>query len=467
MSRKIIFFLIATLVCLAGMPRSVEGQTKDQLAEQGAKSLESLDKPQFLTSRCHLGITVYRKEQAGGVYVFNTFPSYATYGLQSDDRILRINGQGVPQLDEFSAMFLDIGPDETVVVDVERDSTERTLEIQCVDALPIYDQLRALATAMKKKQFKKCESIASETLRTQGVTFQSYGVWFSCANLSGQFNRYDQHQQVYELQRLRIKEAQRTGPKAMEGLRGSVITTITWLEENGGRRFARELEQLLERRSYGISSAGVGGGPAPGTVGYGTCFAVSPDGLILTSHHVVSNAKRITIYFDGLAKQTATIEGSSQATDLVVLKVTEAPTAYLPLAPLRSATVGEDVFTYGFPASTILGKEPKFTDGVISSLTGLRDEATFMQISVPIQPGNSGGPVVNDAGEVVGIVAATAAVEVFYDAVGTLPQNVNWAIKADYARPLLMPSEPLEPAAGRKEAIDRTRGALCQVEVLM
>ena len=100
------------------------------------------------------------------------------------------------------------------------------------------------------------------------------------------------------------------------------------------------------------------------------------------------------------------------------------------LRPLR----GTHVFSH------ILGKEVKYTDGSISSLSGLQGDATFFQINVPIQPGNSGGPLVNADGDVVGVVTATAAVEAFYKSVGAMPQNVNWAVKGAYASLLLPPT---------------------------
>ena len=75
----------------------------------------------------------------------------------------------------------------------------------------------------------------------------------------------------------------------------------------------------------------------------------------------------------------------------------------------------------------------------MSSLSGLQGDATFFQISVPIQPGHSGGPLVNEDGNVVGIVTATAAVEAFYQATGSMPQNINWAVKGPYASLLLPP----------------------------
>ena len=133
------------------------------------------------------------------------------------------------------------------------------------------------------------------------------------------------------------------------------------------------------------------------------------------------------------------MESVSPANDLALLKVNTDTTHFLPLAAARSASVGQKVFTIGFPVTDVLGDDPKFTEGSISSLTGPSGEISFLQISVPVQPGNSGGPLVNESGEVVGVVTASAAIIPFLSATGTLPQNVNWAIKSDFALPLFEP----------------------------
>jgi S1-C subfamily serine protease len=131
-----------------------------------------------------------------------------------------------------------------------------------------------------------------------------------------------------------------------------------------------------------------------------------------------------------------------------------------------SFKLGDPVFTIGYPASDILGPEPKFTDGSISSLSGLGGEASLLQITVPIQPGNSGGPLVNEQGYAIGVVTSSAAVRPFLQATGTLPQNINWAVKADYAVPLFEVPSSQPPAKDRAEAIGRTKQATCTIEVL-
>ncbi len=87
-----------------------------------------------------------------------------------------------------------------------------------------------------------------------------------------------------------------------------------------------------------------------------------------------------------------------------------------------------------------------------------------MQTTVPIQPGNSGGPLVNQRGEVVGIMTSTAAVRAFLALTGTLPQNVNWAVKADFAAPLFEPPVDGRVASSREAAIKQAIGSVCLIE---
>ena len=173
--------------------------------------------------------------------------------------------------------------------------------------------------------------------------------------------------------------------------------------------------------------------------GSGTGFFVSNDGLIITNHHVIKGANEISVTVATGETFTAKVVSASATTDLALLRIPHQNKNYLAFEKPGSSEIGDDVFTLGFPISDLLGKEVKYTDGSISSLSGIQGDATFFQISVPIQPGNSGGPLVNEKGNVVGIVTSTAAVEAFYQATGSLPQNVNWAVKGAYASLLLPP----------------------------
>jgi len=95
----------------------------------------------------------------------------------------------------------------------------------------------------------------------------------------------------------------------------------------------------------------------------------------------------------------------------------------------HDAETGEDVFTVGFPRPTIQGIEVKVTKGIISSQKGLRDDNACYQLDASIQPGNSGGPVCDSKGRLVGVVVSMLDQLSVASATGSIPQNVNYAIK--------------------------------------
>ena len=89
------------------------------------------------------------------------------------------------------------------------------------------------------------------------------------------------------------------------------------------------------------------------------------------------------------------------------------------------------MFTIGHPLAGLLSTEAKYNEGSVSALSGMRDDRNIMQISVPIQPGNSGGPLANSHGEVVGLIVATVNGSALLRQQDVLAQNINFAIKAD------------------------------------
>lgn len=196
----------------------------------------------------------------------------------------------------------------------------------------------------------------------------------------------------------------------------------------------------------------------------GTGFAISENGIIATACHIIQGAKVIKVYLTRNSFVSALIIHSDPVNDLALLKIEHPTPNFLPIAPMRSVKMGDKVFTIGFPLSSVLGQEAKYSEGVVSCLSGLQDAPTFLQITVPIQPGNSGGPLVNEKGEVVGIITSTAAILPFIKESGTLPQNVNWAVKADYLRPLLEQSEIVSVEVNRDQLINHVKGSIFFIE---
>ena len=198
----------------------------------------------------------------------------------------------------------------------------------------------------------------------------------------------------------------------------------------------------------------------------GTAFFVDPSGVLLTAHHVVDRATSITVSCDGRAPVIATVTSSSPAVDLAVLTAVGdlGTNTYLALSPTQQPALGDDVFTIGYPTPGILGRDPKYTNGTVSALSGVEGDASFLQISVPVQPGNSGGPLVNEQGEVIGVVVATADAPTFIRATDSIPQNINWAVKSVFASALFTPPTGRMPSIDPDEVIQYVTEATCLVE---
>jgi S1-C subfamily serine protease len=178
-------------------------------------------------------------------------------------------------------------------------------------------------------------------------------------------------------------------------------------------------------------------------VSLGTGWSITR-GYVVTNYHVVSERKKIKLLLVDGTSILASVEASDRANDLAILSASEKVSlpAALPLAT-KIADVGSKVFTIGYPHPDLMGKEPKLTDGIVSSLSGIGNDPRVYQISVPIQSGNSGGPLLNMNGEVVGIVVAKLRAAKVLKLSGDLPQNVNYAVKAGYLR-MLVESLPIK-----------------------
>jgi len=200
----------------------------------------------------------------------------------------------------------------------------------------------------------------------------------------------------------------------------------------------------------------------------GTGFTVTDDGFILTANHVVEDANAVSVRLANGLELEAKVVKASRNIDLALLKINSQTPDYLPITSSQPKVAsGDRVFTFGFPVVSVLGSEPKFTDGAISSMSGPGGEITFLQITVPVQPGNSGGPLVSEQGDVVGIITASVAIVPFIKATGTLPQNVNWAVNATFAAPLVpQAATKKQMPLKRKEIIERVRKSVVLIKVL-
>ena len=171
-------------------------------------------------------------------------------------------------------------------------------------------------------------------------------------------------------------------------------------------------------------------GKSEGQVFFGTGFFITSDGYMVTNHHVVKDGQTIEILVKDAKLPARLVKADSQH-DLALLKV-EGSFKCLPVGDSERMRLGDTVVTVGFPMPDVQGSLPKYSKGEISSLGGLRDDDTRFQISVPLQHGNSGGPLVDEHGSVVGVTSSMLSAVKVLKASGAVPQNVNYAVKSRY-----------------------------------
>ena len=172
----------------------------------------------------------------------------------------------------------------------------------------------------------------------------------------------------------------------------------------------------------------------------GSGFVLDESGLVATNYHVIAERDDIDVFLPGHAEPfDANVLVKDESNDIAILKLEsfsyedvydgEIPFS---LAGSGSVQVGQEVFTIGYPLGSILGESANLSDGIIGSTYGIDDDPRLYQISTPVQPGNSGGPLFNRDGELVGIVVGSLSARYFYERADIIPQNVNFAVKANY-----------------------------------
>jgi formylglycine-generating enzyme required for sulfatase activity len=192
-------------------------------------------------------------------------------------------------------------------------------------------------------------------------------------------------------------------------------------------------------------------------VSSGTAFAVAP-GLLITNHHVIEGCGSVDIISPDGRRSGATVDADAQI-DLALLRVTGIKGATARLRSPRQVRLGESVMVFGFPLAGSLTSGGNFTSGLVSGLRGLRDAAGEIQITAPVQPGNSGGPVMDASGLVIGVVQAKLDALRSAIATGDIPQNVNFAISLEVLADFLAKNRVAFRDATVAAALDTARVA--------
>jgi hypothetical protein len=159
----------------------------------------------------------------------------------------------------------------------------------------------------------------------------------------------------------------------------------------------------------------------------GTGFFVAKDGYVVTNAHVVEGCENPNIATGHPPVSVGRVLARDTVNDLALIKTDIRPSA---IGTLRAgARIGEEIAVYGYPLIGILSSKGNFTIGNVSAVAGMSDDTRYLQISAPVQPGNSGGPALDQSGNVIGVVVAKLDAMKVAEAIRDMPQNVNFAIK--------------------------------------
>jgi S1-C subfamily serine protease len=169
--------------------------------------------------------------------------------------------------------------------------------------------------------------------------------------------------------------------------------------------------------------------PESKVVSTGTGFYVNSHGYLLTNWHVVDGCKSITArQFDGVLGN-AKIVASDELNDLAVIQVGFPVKNFAVFNSGAKYRQGDQVIVYGFPLAGALSATGNLTIGHLSALSGLNNDTRYLQISAPVQSGNSGGPLADDSGNVIGVITSKLNAVKVFRITGDFPQNVNFALK--------------------------------------
>lgn len=179
-------------------------------------------------------------------------------------------------------------------------------------------------------------------------------------------------------------------------------------------------------------------GTQPKLASTGSGFMVNTNGALLTNHHVINGCANLRIRDFSKNEQDVILVATDARNDLALLQIVKSVS--LPAATFRASSsveAGENVVALGYPLAGVLASEVNVSFGYVSATAGLADDTSKLQISAPVQPGNSGGPLLDQAGNLIGVVVAKLDALKVAKAIGDIPQNINFAVKGEIAQVFL------------------------------
>jgi S1-C subfamily serine protease len=221
----------------------------------------------------------------------------------------------------------------------------------------------------------------------------------------------------------------------VRGTGGQLLAQILYATDHDAQTFANLLLSLQAHYAHAAPTAPL----TPGREALrrsGTGFFINPAGYLLTNYHVIEECPAVVATLRGQEVLLTRISDDPQ-NDLAVLQADGPPTPFLALRDGPGIRAGDPVVAMGFPLAGILAREANITTGTVSALAGLGNDTRFFQITVPVQLGSSGSPLLDHSGHVVGIITGKLNTLTMARTTGDIPQNVNFALHARMAEAFL------------------------------
>ena len=176
----------------------------------------------------------------------------------------------------------------------------------------------------------------------------------------------------------------------------------------------KETKPLDPGKTYAVSS--------------GTGFFINRSGNIISNNHVIDQCSTVKVHYKGTGQKVEVL-ATDRANDLSLMKVNFKPDDYFPIAN-EDAELLEDIYVAGYPFGKVVSSSVKVTKGVVSALTGIGNNYSNIQIDAALQPGNSGGPIINQKGNVIGVAVAKLDYKKVIKDFGAIPEGTNFGIKS-------------------------------------
>jgi S1-C subfamily serine protease len=165
----------------------------------------------------------------------------------------------------------------------------------------------------------------------------------------------------------------------------------------------------------------------------GTAILITSDGLAITNNHVVGDCNKVVISHEG-ERSYARVIKKSASYDIALIKGDIASPAMVKRMKLSAPKLGDGVLVYGFPYANLLSRNGNLTEGIVSALDGGSNAPQLFQFTAPVQSGSSGSGVLNNDGDLIGIVTSKLNALKASKLLGDIPQNINFAVSSEFIK---------------------------------